>query len=410
MTELPKPLHGIRVLDLSHVLAMPYATMVLGDLGAEVIKVERLGKGDDSRSFGPFKNGESAYFTSVNRNKLSLSLDLKQEDGKAVLRKLIAESDVLAENYRPGTMEKLGFSYQAVKALNPRIVYASISGFGHDSLHPGRAGYDIIAQAFGGLMSITGYPRSPPTRVGASIADIISGLFTVIGILGALRTSEKTGLGQRLDTAMVDCIMAALENAVVRYTVSGEVPQRIGSRHPSITPFDVYRTADGHVVIAAGNEQLWQRLCAGVRELEPLASDDRFKSNELRNQHQEELKSAIESWSMTLPSSDVVETVSARTGVPCAPVNDVGALVEDPNTAHRRMLIDFDHPVAGRIRTANTPINLSLTDCKQHAPPPALGQHTDRILSELLGYTQEEILALRKGGVIAQAAATPPGD
>ncbi len=394
-----KPLEGVRILDLSHVLAMPYCTMVLGDLGAEVIKIEKPGSGDDSREFGPFKNGESAYFISINRNKKSVTLNLKEEKGKEILREFIKVSDVITENFRPGTMEKLGFSYEEVIKINPNIIYATICGFGKDSVYPGRPGYDIIAQAFGGLMSITGYPDNPPTRVGSSLADIISGLFTAIGILASLRTREKTGKGEYIDTAMVDCIMAVLENAMVRYTVTGEIPKRIGSRHPSLTPFDVFETADGYMVIGIGNDHLWEIFCNKITEFTYLLPDERFKTNESRSKNERALKPLIEEWTKKHKTSDLVEIIS-KAGVPCGPVNTIDKVVNNPNTKHRKMIFEFDHPVAGMMQTANSPLNLSNTSCKTHIRAPVLGENTEEMMSKVLGYSKEKIEELRKNKII----------
>ncbi|HPA49629.1 MAG TPA: CoA transferase, partial [Methanofastidiosum sp.] len=309
-----RPLEGVRILDLSHVLAMPYCTMILGDLGADIIKVEKS-EGEDSRKFGPYKNGESAYYMSINRNKKSIVINIKDEKGKEILKDLIKISDVLTENFRPGTMEKLGFSYEEVKKINPKIIYATISQFGNDSIYPGRPGYDIIAQAYAGLMSITGYPDSPPTRVGSSIADIMSGMFSAIAILGALRTQEKIGQGQYIDISMVDCILAILENATVRYTVSGEVPTRIGSRHPSLTPFDVFETLDGYIVIGIGNDHLWEMFCHCVPEFNNLLFSERFKNNDMRTKNEAELKKIIEGWTINHKSEDLIEIIT-KAGVP----------------------------------------------------------------------------------------------
>ena len=402
MSFAQRPLAGIRVLDLSHVLAMPYCTMILGDLGAEVIKVERPGKGDDARQFGPHKAGESAYFMSVNRNKRSVTLDLRHEDGKLVLRDLIACSDVLTENYKPGTLAKLGFSEEAIKAINPRIVYASICGFGHDSAYPGRPGYDIIAQAFSGFMSITGYPENPPTRAGASVGDIISGLFTAVGVLAALRDIDRGGEGQRLDIAMTDCMMAVLENAIVRQTVAGETPARIGSRHPAVTPFDVFETADGHVVIAVGNDRLWETFCQGIPEFKGLREDERFPTNPQRTENHAALKPIIEAWSRRSTSAVIVERLGSM-GIPCGPVNTMADVVADANTMHREMLAEFDHPAAGRVLTANNPIHFDRTPCKSHRPAPQLGQHTDEVMADVLGYPPERIAELRAAGVFGAA-------
>jgi CoA:oxalate CoA-transferase len=393
-----KPLEGVRILDLSHVLAMPYCTMILGDLGAEIIKIEKS-DGEDSRKFGPYKNGESAYFMSVNRNKKSVVLNLKEEKGKEVLRELIKICDVITENFRPGTMEKLGFSYENIKKINPKIIYATISQFGSDTLYPERPGYDIIAQAYGGLMGITGFPDTPPTRVGSSIADIMSGMFSAIGILGALRVKEKTGEAQYIDTAMVDCIIAILENAVVRYTVLEEIPERIGSRHPSLTPFDVFKANDGYIVIGIGNERLWEMFCRSIPEFNLLIMAERFKNNDLRTKNEAELKKIIEAWTEKHTTEDLVRIITDA-GVPCGPVNTVDKVLKDPNTEYRKMLFEFDHPVAGKMITSNSPLNLSLTPCKDHLRPPALGEHTDEVLTSVLGYSKEKIEELKKDKII----------
>jgi len=393
-----RPLEGVKILDLSHVLAMPYCTMVLSDLGAEVIKIEK-NDGDDSRKFGPYKNGESAYFMSINRNKKSIVLNLKEEKGKEIVRELIKKCDVITENFRPGTMEKLGFSYENIKKINPSIIYATISQFGNDSVYPGRPGYDIIAQAYGGLMSITGYPDNPPTRVGSSIADIISGLFSAIAILGALRTKDKTGQGQYIDTAMVDCIIAILENAAVRYTVSGEIPQRIGSRHPSLTPFDVFKTKDGYMVIGIGNDHLWEMFCKGIPEFNLLIMAERFKNNDFRTKNEAELKKIIEEWTQKHTTDDLVKIIT-DIGVPCGPVNTIDKVINDENTKYRKMLFEFDHPIAGKMVTANSPLNLPLTPCKDHIRPPALGENTEEVLSKVLGYSKEKIEELKKDKII----------
>lgn len=393
-----RPLEGVKILDLSHVLAMPYCTMILGDLGAEIIKIEKS-DGEDSRKFGPYKNGESAYFMSVNRNKKSVVLNLKEEKGKEILREFIKICDVVTENFRPGTMEKLGFSYENIKKINPNIIYATISQFGSDSVYPGRPGYDIIAQAYGGLMGITGYPDNPPTRVGSSIADIMSGMFSAIGILGALRVKEKTGQAQYIDTAMVDCIIAILENAVVRYTVSEEIPQRIGSRHPSLTPFDVFKALDGYIVIGIGNDHLWEMFCRNIPEFNLLIMAERFKNNDFRTKNEAELKKIIEDWTQKHTTEDLVRIINDA-GVPCGPVNTVDKVLNDPNTKYRNMLFEFDHPIAGKMVTSNSPLSLSATPCKSHLRPPALGEHTDEVLTNVLGYSKEKIEELKKDKIV----------
>jgi len=393
-----RPLEGIRILDFGHVLAMPYCTMVLADMGAEVIKIERPGKGDDTREFGPFIDGESAYFHSINRDKNSITINMKHPKGKQLFLDMVKNADVVTENFRPGTMEKLGVGYEDLKKVNPKIVYASICGFGHDTVYPGRPGYDIIAQAFGGLMSITGYPDKPPTRVGSSIGDIISGLFTGIGILSALRARETTGEGQKIDIAMTDCIMSVLENAVARYFATGEVPERIGSRHPSLAPFDVFKTKDGWMVIAVGNDSLWERFCKGLGMAE-LLDDERFTSNEARSQHHDILKERIEKWTTSKTTDEAVETIG-ELGVPCGPVNTVDKVVSDPNTTHRNMVMELPHDKLGSIKLVNNPIKFSSMNTDIYMSAPHLGHHNRETIKKIAGYTDEQIRELADEGAI----------
>lgn len=395
---MDKPLKGIRILDLGHVLAMPTCTMQLADLGAEVIKIERPGVGDDSREFGPFVNGESAYFISINRNKKSITLDLKKEKGKEIFKEMVKCSDVVTENYRPHTMQKLGLGYEVLKEINPGIIYASICGFGHKSLYKERPGYDIIAQATGGIMAITGQRDGPPSRVGSSIGDIFSGSFAAIGILAALRVRDKTGLGQEIDISMMDAVVSVLENAIVRYTVTGEIPQRIGSSHPSIAPFDVFETKDGWVVIAIGNDALWQRFCKTIKK-EDLLDDPRFTTNPERSENYKELRPIITEWSQEKNVEEVV-SILINAGVPVGEVNTVDKIVDDPNIKLRDMIVEVKHPKAGKVKITNTPIKLSLTPGRVETASPLLGQHTEEILKGLLGFSQEEIDCLRREGVI----------
>lgn len=396
--KMTKPLQGIRVLDLGHVLAMPTCTMQLADLGAEVIKIERPGTGDDSRHFGPFVKGESAYFMSINRNKKSMTLDLKKEEGKTLFKQLVSKSDVVTENFRPNTMEKLGLGYQDLKRINPRIIYASICGFGHHSVDQQRPGYDIIAQATGGIMAITGYPDGPPTRVGSSIGDIFSGSFATIGILAALRYRDITGEGQEIDISMMDSVLSVLENAVVRYTVTGEIPTRIGSRHPSIAPFDVFQSKDGWVVIGIGNDSLWERFCQ-ITHQEELLDDPLYKTNDLRSQNYDQLKPIITAWTKKQSSERMVDLLT-QAGVPVAEVNTMDKIVTDPNVQLRKMLIDMEHPTAGKVTVANSPIRLSESNYDQVGPSPLLGEHTQEVLEDILGMGKEEINQLGEKGVI----------
>lgn len=360
--------------------------------------MKRPGIGDDSRNFGPFINNESAYFISINRNKKSITLDLKKEKGKKIFKDLVKVSDVVTENYRPNTMQKLGLGYEVLKEINPGIIYASICGFGHKSLYQERPGYDIIAQATGGIMAITGQLDGPPTRVGSSIGDIFSGSFATIGILAALRVRDKTGLGQEVDISMMDAVLSVLENAVVRYTVTGEIPKRIGSGHPSIAPFDVFETKDGWVVIAIGNDMLWEKFCKAVNKT-GLLNDSRFTTNPKRSENYKELKPIIIEWSK---EKTVEETLNIliNAGVPVGEVNTIDKIVDDPNIKLREMIVEVEHPLAGKVKITDTPIKLSLTPGKVEKASPLLGQHTEEILNELLGFSKEKIDRLRGEGVI----------
>ncbi|HBY56873.1 MAG: Formyl-CoA transferase [Atribacteria bacterium 34_128] len=395
---MTKPLEGIRVLDLGHVLAMPTCTMQLADLGAEVIKIERPGSGDDSRYFGPFVHGESAYFMSINRNKKSLTLDLKQEEGKEIFKELVKKSDVVTENFRPNTMEKLGLGYHDLKKINPKIIYASICGFGHYSVDQQRPGYDIIAQASGGIMAITGYPDGPPTRVGSSIGDIFSGSFATIAILAALRYRDITGEGQEIDISMMDSVLSVLENAVVRYTVTGEIPTRIGSRHPSIAPFDLFEAKDGWVVIAVGNDSLWGKFCKIIHQ-EKLINDPLYQTNDLRSKNYDQLKPLITSWTKQQFSEKMVALLT-KEGVPAAEVSTMDKIVRDPNIKMRNMLIQMDHPKAGKVTVANSPIRLSKCPNDTIDASPILGEHTEKVLEGVLEMSQEEIRKLKDKKVV----------
>ena len=376
------PLNGITVIDLTRVLAGPYCTMILADLGARVIKVEAPGRGDDARHIGPFIGGKSAYFMSLNRGKESIALNLKDDGDRAIFERLLTGADVLVENFRAGAMEKLGYGWKALHARYPRLIYAAASGFGQTGPYRRRPAYDMVVQAMGGIMSLTGHPGSPPTRAGTSIGDITAGLFTAVGVNAALYHRAQTGDGMMIDVAMLDAQVAILENAIARYFATGEIPGPIGSRHPSITPFEAFATADGHIVIAAGNDDLFVRLCAAIAR-EELATDTRFASNEQRTQNNGALKIELERTLARHPSSHWLALLEAA-GIPCGPIQNVAQVLADPQIAARNMVVTADDPAAGTLRMAGNPIKLSaFDDPPTRAPAPELDADRARILGEL---------------------------
>ena len=391
-------LEGTRVLDFTRVLAGPYASMVMADLGAEVLKVELPGKGDESRQFGPFQNGESAYFTSINRGKKSVTIDLRIEEGQELARRLAGQCDVLIENFRPGSMARFGLEYERLHVLYPRLVYASVSGFGQTGPYAQRPAYDVIIQAMGGIASITGEPDGAPVRVGSSVGDLSAALFAVIGIQAALGRARESGEGQQLDLSMLDCQIALLENAVSRYAVTREVPRPLGSRHPSITPFQFFEAADGYLVVAAGNDGLWRKFCDAIGKPE-LVDDPRFASNAQRTENHAELEPLL---AAPLRTKGVEEwcALLGEAGIPCGPINDVERIFNDPQVAARGMLRQMEHPRAGAQMVANSPLRFSQTPVELGDPAPLLGQHTDEVLGELLEVPEEERERLRNKGVI----------
>ncbi len=394
-----KPLDGIVVLDLSRVLIGPFCTMTLLDLGATVIKIENPKGGDDSRAFGPFLEGQSLYFASINRGKKSVTIDLKTEAGRKLLLDLSAKADVLVENFRPGTMEKLGLGWDVLAKHNPRLIYAAASGYGHTGPYSKRPSYDILAQAVGGIMGLTGWPDMPPTRVGVSMGDLVGALFTVIGIQSALAMREKTGLGQKVDIAMLDCMVALLENALVRYQVDGTSPQPLGNRHPTITPFQAVAASDTHFVIAVGNDALWDKFCKAIGH-EGLLGDARFTTNPDRTRHIAELDrllTDIFAGKTAREWLDILETA----GIPCAPINKVADLMQDPQIAARNMIVSMQDPDIGTVQIAGSPIKLSAIEDEPTRPPaPRLSQHTDEILETLLGLDGAAIATLREQGAL----------
>lgn len=386
-------LENIKVLDLSRVLAGPYAAMLLADLGAEVIKIEAPKTGDDSRAFGPYVEGESAYFMSINRNKKSITLNLKSEEGKKIFWDLIQKVDVLVENFRPGTMEKLGLGYDEIKKVNPKLIYAAASGFGHSGPYSKRPAYDAVVQAMGGIMSITGPKGGPKTRVGTSVGDISAGLFTVIGVLAALNYRNITGVGQKVDVAMLDCQVAMLENAIARYVVTGKVPQPEGNRHTSITPFEPFDTSDGQIMVAAGNDVLYKKFMDSIGGPE-FVEDERFLTNPKRTENIEQLKPIIDSLTVKKTTKEWQDILDAA-GVPNGPINTIDKVIEDPQVNARNMIVEVEHPVAGKVKMPGVAIKMSETQGVVHSPAPVLGQHTDEILKNFLGYDDETINKLK---------------
>jgi CoA:oxalate CoA-transferase len=392
------PLKGIRVLDLTRILAGPYAAMILRDLGAEVIKIEQPVVGDEARGIGPFKNDFSLYFMSINRGKKSLTLNLKSQSGKAIFVDLVKQSDILVENFRPGAMKRLGLDYETLKKDHPSLLYAACSGFGQTGPYAGRGAYDMIIQGMGGIISITGEPDRPPVRVGTSISDLTAALFTAIGILSALRHRDQTGEGQLIDVGMLDCQVAILENALVRYLSTGEVPQPLGRRHPTITPFEAFESADGYVVIAMGNNVLWKKFCDHVNQPE-LVDDERFCTNALRTEHHDELFPILAEI-MRQRSTDQWVTALEEIGVPCGPVNTVDKVATDPQVLAREMIVEVEHEVTGTVGIPGIPIKLSETPGRVDAPAPNLGEHTEEILTGLLGLGSDEVDRLKQQGVV----------
>lgn len=396
---MSKPLNKIKILDLTRVLAGPFCTMILSDLGAYVLKVEVPGKGDDSREYGPFRNGQSLYFLSLNRGKESLSLNIKSGKGRYILKELVKEFDVIIENFRPGTMEKLGLGYDELKELNPRIIYAATSGYGHTGPDSHKPAYDILAQAMGGIMSITGWPGNPPTRVGISIGDITASLYTAIGITSALYQRTITGTGQKIDVSMLDCQVSILENAMTRFQVEGTAPEPLGNRHPSISPFQAFQAKDGYIVLALGNDVLWGKFC-NVVERDDLATDVRFTSNELRTKNIKELEKII-SRILKLKSAEEWISIFEKAQIPCGPVNSVDSVMENRQVLSRNMIVEVQDKKAGRVKIAGNPIKMtSIREQGFREQAPEIGGHNVKVLSDFLGFNAAEIENLKMNGVI----------
>lgn len=403
-------LSGLRVLDLSRVLAGPWASQLLADLGADVVKVERPGVGDDTRAWGPpwlsdadgNPTGESAYYLSANRNKRSVTIDMAQPDGQALIRQLASKADIVLENFKVGGLARYGLDYASLAAINPRLIYCSITGFGQTGPYAARAGYDFLMQGMGGLMSLTGRPDgSPgegPIKVGVALTDVMTGLYSSVAVLAALAHRERSGQGQHIDLALLDVQIACLANQAANYLIGGNVPRRMGNAHPSIVPYQDFPTADGYMIIAVGNDSQFSSLCAGLGRPE-WASDARFVSNPQRVLHRDELVALLHTVTVTRTTAQWVAMLEER-GVPCGPINRMDQVFADPHVQSRAMRMEMAHPVAGKVPLVANPIRMSETPVQYRNAPPTLGEHTETVLDEWLGLHAEQIAALRESNVV----------
>jgi len=401
------PLEGIRVLDLTRILAGPTCTQLLGDLGADVVKVERPGRGDDTRGWGPpflagtdGPTGESAYYLCANRNKRSITIDLQNRDGQELVRRLAQESDVLIENFKVGGLHRLGLGYADLRERCPRLVYCSVTGFGQTGPRAEQTGYDVLAQAMGGIMSLTGEPEGAPMKVGVGVADVMCGMYAAVGILAALRERDRTGRGQQVDLGLFDTQVAWLVNGALNWLTSGARPRRLGNAHPNIVPYQTFQTADGWLVLAVGNDAQFARFCAEAGRDE-LSRDARFERNAGRVTHREELLGILIPLMKTRTTEAWVAGLEA-VGVPCGPVNEVPEVFDDPQAIHRGMRITMEHPQAkdGTVDLLGNPLKLSETPVRYRRPPPTLGQHTDEVLAEVLRLSPEELKSLHDRDVV----------
>jgi formyl-CoA transferase len=393
------PLAGIRVLDLTRVVAGPYCSMFLGDLGAEVVKVEQPGTGDDTRGWGPpFAGGESAYYLCINRNKQSLTLDLKSKRAVEVLRELAKVADVIIENFRPGTMERLGLGEKELRELNPRLIYASLTGFGADGPMSDWPGYDLIVQAWGGLMSITGSPSGEPVKVGVAIIDLVAGLMLGKAITAALFAREKIGVGQRIDTSLLEAEVASLINVGSNYLVGGRIPARWGNAHPNIVPYQNFKTADGYLVIGVASEVIWKRFCQAIGRND-LSGDLRFANNSKRVENRAELIALLSEMFLQRNNETWFKLLTAAE-VPCAPVQSIDQVFQAPQVLHRDMLMEVEHPTAGKVRMAGIPVKFSVTPASVRMPPPLLGEHNSAVLKNWLGMSADAIEELKREKVL----------
>lgn len=403
-------LSGLRVLDLSRVLAGPWASQLLADLGADVVKVERPGAGDDTRAWGPpwlddidgKPTGESAYYLSANRNKRSVTIDMAQADGQALIRQLAGKADIVIENFKVGGLARYGLDYASLSAINPRLIYCSITGFGQTGPYAARAGYDFLIQGMGGLMSLTGRPDgSPgegPMKVGVALTDVMTGLYSTVAVLAALAHRERSGRGQHIDLALLDVQIASLANQAANYLVGGDVPRRMGNAHPNIVPYQDFPTADGYMIIAVGNDSQFASLCEAI-DRPQWARDARFRTNPQRVKHRDELVESLRGMTLTRTTAQWVSMLEAR-GVPCGPINRMDQVFADPQVQARAMRLEMSHPVAGKVPLVANPIRMSETPVQYRHAPPTLGEHTEAVLGEWLALDAPQLAALHDRGVV----------
>jgi formyl-CoA transferase len=397
---MPQALADLKVLDLSRVLAMPYCSMMLGDLGAEIIRVERPGVGDETRHWGPPWAGElSAYYLCTNRNKKGITVDLKKREGQEIIRRLAERSDILLENFLPGDLAKMNLGYEDIKALNPKIIYASVTGYGQTGPYRDQPGFDFILQAQGGLMSIIGEEEGSPTKVGVAIVDITTGLFACSAILAALHYREKTGTGQYIDMALLDAQVAWLANQASNYLISGKVPRRMGNAHPNIVPYETFLAKDGiYIALAVGNDNQWRKFCK-LAEIEPLTEDPQYATNPKRVENRKKLVPLLQEVFLRKDSGEWLQLLG-EAEIPVGPINTIDRVFADPQVLARQMLVEMEHPKVGKFKVVGSPLKLSETPVEYRIPPPLLGEHTEEVLRNVLGYDKEKIARLREAKVV----------
>ena len=395
---MSRPLEGIRVLDFSRVLSGPYCAMVLGDLGADIIKVERDGAGDDLRGWGPpfMPDGESTYFLSVNRNKRSVVLDLKTQSGRDLALRLAQASDVVLENFRPEVMESLGLDYGRLSALHPGLIYCSITGYGTTGPLAGRPGYDVITQGMGGLMSVTGEPDGAPMRVGVAIVDLVTGLYSAVAILGALQSRMRSGKGQRVDLSLLESCLSVMPNLTAGYLMAGEKPVRLGNGHPNTVPYKGFPTRDGNLTLAVGNDGQWQRLCKAMGHPE-FADDPRYAENRARIARRSEVEELVSGWFRERNTDEWVKLL-ADAEVPCGPIHTIDRILSDSQIEALGLLKTLVHPTSGALRVVGAPFHFSADDTEPYLPPPRLGEHTGAVLKELLSLNDADLRELEQKG------------